>query len=253
LPRPLARGVINHTLLFSGLNSIFDFDTGGLKEERLQRACSSFIPSFANSKLSLQNNEYLDNILAKRSEMNGGDFQGVRQGLISCFLGGAPCAFNNVMMAEAAARLATGKRTFARLEVLTLVPHPDLPAPLSNSTWRNENVITPMELVGQRGTADAFMTNSARVPIPLGYRAIYKTGTIVEGNEGRESEALMFVIGRWENNGFVRGETLAGFLYMEKSKDRDPNAADGRMKKFEFGAPLLNKVVEYVESVRGVH
>ncbi len=34
---------------------------------------------------------------------------GVRQGLISCFLGGAPCVFNNVMMAEAAARLATGK------------------------------------------------------------------------------------------------------------------------------------------------
>ncbi len=55
-----------------------------------------------------------------------------------------------------------------------------------------------MELVGRVGTAKALTTNaSSRVKLPANYRMIYKTGTIVEGNEGRESEALMFVIGRW--------------------------------------------------------
>jgi hypothetical protein len=75
---------------------------------------------------------------------------------------------------------------------------------------------------------------------------IYKTGTIVEGNEGRESEALMFVIGRWENGNFVRNETVAGFIYMEKSKNKDPNGPDGNMKKFELAAMLLNETVRHL-------
>jgi hypothetical protein len=249
---PLASYFINDTVLFSGLNSVFNFESGGAVEDRTQRACATFLPSFANSKLSLSKNEYLDNVLAKRLDMNGGDFMGVRQGLISCFLGGAPCVFNNVMMAEAAARLATGKRVFARIEA---VPDQnisaDLPAPLNDSRWRNENVITPMEQVARVGTAKALTTNAAsRVHLPANYRMIYKTGTIVEGNEGRESEALMFVIGRWENGSFVRNETLAGFLYMEKSKNKDQNAPDGNMKKFGLAAILLNETVQHLTRIR---
>lgn len=60
------------------------------------------------------------------------------------------------------------------------------------------------------------------VPIPAGYRAIYKTGTILEGieDENRESETLLFVAGNGKGSGFVPGRTIAGYLYMEKSKDK---------------------------------
>jgi len=248
LALPLASYFINHTVLFSGLNSVFNFEPEGGADDRTRKACATFFPSFANSKLSPAKNEYLDNVVAMRLEMNGGDFKGVRQGLISCFLGGAPCVFNNVMMAEAAARFATGKRIFARIEdnqQNSLAP--DLPAPLNDSAWRNENVISPMEQVGRIGTAKVLTTTAAsRVNLPANYRMIYKTGTIVEGNEGRESEALMFVIGRWENGNFVQNETVAGFLYMEKSKNKEQNGPDGNMKKFELASMLLNETVQYL-------
>ncbi len=86
------------------------------------------------------------------------------------------------------------------------------------------------------------------------YRAIYKTGTIVEGEEGRESESLMFVIGRWdEGSGFVNGETLPGFLYMEKSKVKNApgrTIADGNMKKFKFAEPFMNQLMTHLASMR---
>lgn len=245
LPFPLAAEFINNSVLFSGLNSVFDFKTNGMADERAQRSCFTFMPGFANPNLSLSKNNYLDNVLAKRLEMSDGDFKGVRQGLISCFLGGAPCAFNNVMMAEAAARLATGKRVFANIEATPSRSIVDLPPPLNNSIWRNNNMITPMEQVGMVGTGSA-LSGRSRVNLPANYRVIYKTGTIVEGNEGRESEALMFVIGRWENGTFVRGETVAGFLYMEKSKHKDPGARDGDMKKFELAAKLINATIRHL-------
>ena len=108
----------------------------------------------------------------------------------------------------------------------------------------------PMELVGQSGTAKYLNTVQPAFHVPPGYKAIFKTGTIVEGNEGRESECLMFVLGRWENNSFVVGETFSGFLYMEKSKEKDPKMADGNMKKFAFAAPLLNDLFEYLITTR---
>lgn len=250
LPMPLAQQFINETIVFRGLNEVFDFDTASVREDRLRHACELFVPLFAaHPTISLNRNGFLDNVVPNRLQMNNADFQGVRQGLVSCFLGGAPCTFNNVMMAEAAARLATGQRIFAQLQHRTQTVS-DLPAPLNDAAWRNENIIEPLERVGQEGTARSLTTRGTLVRIPPGYRAIYKTGTIVEGDEGRESEALMFVIGRWENQSFVRNETIAGFVYMEKSKEKRPDKHDGNMKKFEFSAPLLNAVVRYLEAKR---
>jgi hypothetical protein len=102
-----------------------------------------------------------------------------------------------------------------------------------------------MEDVGKRGTADKLQK---KVTIPPQYRAIYKTGTLLEGDEaeGREGETLMFIIGKWENDSFVRGETLAGFLYMEKSKAKNERG----MRKFDFADPILNRLIDYLESVK---
>jgi hypothetical protein len=179
--------------------------------------------------------------------MGDGDFQDIRHGLISCLLGGGgECGFNNVMMAEAGARLATGLRVFARLEERPQGPPAEpLPGPLGESGWRQANIISPMQSVGEVGTADDLRR---LVRLPAQYRAIYKTGTIVEGLKGRESEALMFVVGRWENGGFVAGRSLAGFLYMERSKATDRRLHDGGMKKFDFAAPIIGALLKHLEA-----
>lgn len=259
---PFTRGEksVNDTILYRGLSEVFDFKCSGSSEDRLAKASEAFFPSFNNSK-TFANNSYLDNIIASRLDMGGGDFQGIRQGFLSCLLGGEPCGFNNIMMAEAAARLATGTRVFSRLEDSPVAVPTELPAPLDNNShafgsqelWRLSNIVRPMELVGQTGTARYLAFTRAPFRVTAPYRALFKTGTIVEGNEGRESEALMFVIGRWDNGGFVRGETISGFLYMEKSKVKNPpgqQVADGDMKKFAFAAPLLSRLVDYLRSTR---
>jgi hypothetical protein len=251
---------VNDTLLFKGLSAVFDFRCSGLPDERLLQAAETFFPSFYNAK-SFSANAYVDNAIAARLDMGGGDYQGVRQGFLSCLLGGEPCGFNNVMMAESASRLATGLRIFARLEDAQINTPASLPPPLDNQSrsvghqqaWRVENIIEPMEMVRQVGTADVFANTNPPLRIPAEYKALFKTGTIVEGNEGRESEALMFVIGRWVNGAFIPGETLAGFLYMERSKVKNPvgkRVADGDMKKFAFAAPLLNYIIDYMEMKR---
>lgn len=240
--------IVRGTVLFRWLNSIFDFDYSGTPTERLGRACSRFLPSLANEKLSLEENEYLNNVVPARLDMGLGDFQDIRGGLISCLLGGGECGFNNVSMAEAGARLAIGERVFARLENGTPAAATQLPPPLNNARWRELNLTTPMQEVGEEGTAEALQ---ASVRIPPQYKAIYKTGTLLEGNDDRESEALMFVVGRWaDGTGFVRGETLAGFLYMERSKVKDRSLPDGNMKKFRFAAPILNRLIEHLVSTR---
>ncbi len=253
---PSTRGpeVMNSTILFRGLASVFDFDTANLQEKEawLSRTCANFLPTFNNQKLPLKDNNYLDNVIPSRLDLSGGSFQNVRGGLISCLLGGGDCRFSNVRMAQAAARIVTGQRVFARLETTPAAQVDSLPDPLGNLEWRNANIITPMQLVGEIGTAKALRKT---VKVPAQYRAIYKTGTILEGDEseGRESEALMFIIGRWENGSFLKGETLAGFLYMEKSKAKNPSGgsvADGNMKKFDFAAPVLNKLITYLTSVK---
>lgn len=245
---PGVRGpeVINSTILFRGLASVFDFDNSGLEEIseiRLRRACGNFLPTFNNQNFQITNNNYLDNVIPPRPDMGRGSLPDIRGDLISCLLGGGNCRFNNIMMAEAGARLATGQRVFARLEESSAVQFDQLPDPLGNPEWRNTNIIKPMELVGEIGTAKELRKT---VKIPPQYRVIYKTGTILEGNEGRESETLMFIIGRWENSGFVKGETVAGFLYMEKSKARD----EREMKKFDFADQILNRLIAYLELVK---
>ena len=96
-----------------------------------------------------------------------------------------------------------------------------------------------MQLVGDSGTASE-LRGLVRSP----YTAIYKTGTIEEREGGPRSEWLMFVIGRLDHDRFLPGTTVAGFLYLQESKD--PN---GPMKKFEFARPIITQVVQYLRSI----
>jgi len=242
---PSTRGpeAVNNTLLFKGLSQQFDFNYHGQANEWIRLTSASFLPMFDNKSLPVEENLYLDNIIPAAVDLAGGDFQDIRGGLISCLLGGGDCGFNNVKLAEAAARLATGQRVFAQLENARVIATQTMPAPLGRSTWRVANIITPMQFVGEEGTGQSL---SGRIALPPQYKAIYKTGTILEGNGNRESETLIFVIGRWENEGFVKGESVAGTLYMERSKNKNRLAADGDMKKFDLAAPLLNEILKYL-------
>jgi hypothetical protein len=243
---PSTRGpeALNNTLLFKGLSQQFDFNYQDQNDAWVRLTSARFLPTFDNQKIPVEKNIYLDNIIPASIALAGGDFQDIRGGLLSCLLGGGDCGFNNVKLAEAGARLATGQRVFAQLENVPTATV-TMPAPLGRSNWRVANIITPMEFVGEEGTGQSL---SGRIDLPPQYKAIYKTGTILEGNGNRESEALMFVIGRWENDGFVKSESLAGFLYMERSKNKNRQAADGDMKKFELAAPLLNAIVKHLRN-----
>jgi hypothetical protein len=237
--------VIKKTILFRGLSEVFDFDLDGGGNAWLHKVCDHFFPSFGNPRLSLEKNNYIDNIVPEPVDMAGGTFQDIRGGVISCLLGGGDCRFNNVKMAEATSRLVTGLRISSRLESNPATDDVPLPAPLNNFGWREAHLISSMKEVGEAdGATAAVLQNLVRLPPQ--YLAIYKTGTILEGASGRESEALMFVIGRWGPTGFVRGQTLSGFLYMESSKDSDPKQPDGKMKKFNFASPILNELVKYL-------
>lgn len=246
LAQPRGGEIVNQTVLFKGLSSVFDFrkedgDAG------LRATCRNFIPMFDNEHLNLDKNDYLDNVIPPQINFASGDFQDLRGSFISCLLGGGDCGFNNIRMAQSAARLATGLRVSAQLEDFEVNPVA-LPSPLSDGGWRNLNIIDPLERVGTEGTAAELRSLAG---VQAGYKAIYKTGTILEGKdeENRESETLLFVVGRWENNGFVPGRTIAGYLYMEKSKHKkQPNSksTDTNMKKFDFAAPFIRAVVRYL-------
>jgi hypothetical protein len=119
--------------------------------------------------------------------------------------------WNNVRLAEAAARIATGRRVNARLGVVaptsTAVPNEAgaapvgdkaagqgnvaesaagaiaMPAPLSVRAWRTRNILDPMAEVGERGTA-ADLKELVVNAHTRGYRIALKTGTLEESPRG---------------------------------------------------------------------
>jgi len=171
------------------------------------------------------------------------DFQDIRNNLISFFIGGASCRWNNVQMVEALTRVVTGFKVTAKMEIQKDLREKleSLPKPLNgNSSWKNANLVDPLEAVGEVGTAEAFKN---LVPPP--YRIVFKTGTIEERYEQQESEMLFFVIGRWDphGDGFVAGETLSCYLYMQNAKERE-----GSFQKFNFARPIIQRTLDYLRS-----
>lgn len=238
----LLTDAMNKPLLFKGLSQYFDVAIGtGPPEERFAeqaKACKSFLPSFWSPDLKPQANNYLDQVLPEPVIFVPRRWQRIRGDIISFVLGGGPGRWNNVKMAEAATALATGQRVSPHLERIDPAPAPTrLPPPLSDQEWRSKNIIFPMSRVAEVGTARA-LKDLVRPP----YRLICKTGTIEEKENGRESEFLLFVIGKFENGAFVPGQTVSGFFYMEDSK-----ADDGGGEKMKFGRLIIEKVLSYLK------
>lgn len=238
----LLTDAMNKPLLFKGLNSYFNVAVGtGTPEERFneqKNTCKDFLPSFWSTDLKPQTNNHLDQVLPEPVIFIPRRWQTIRGDVISFILGGGPGRWNNIKMAEAATALATGKRVSPHLERIIPVPASvTLPPPISDHQWRNKNLISPMMRVAEAGTA-------ARLKglVPQPYRLMCKTGTIEERENGRESEFLIFVIGKFENGEFVPGQTVSGFFYMEDSK-----TDKGAGEKLNFGKLIIEKVVAHLK------
>ena len=237
---PRITSSIENASIFKSLEQLFDFHITG-DYYKILRGCGEwFLPSFRD--FDFKTNMYLNNITPEPVIFNPRYYQYNRGHLISFFLGGGPNRINNIAMAQAAARMVTGRKVTAVLEKRPpgSTEAPVLPPPLGLTEWRNENLVFPLEQVGQTGTAREL---SDLVEFP--YRVVYKTGTIIKSEQnGRESETILFAIGLWEGDRF-EGKTLVVFLYMEDSKNRkDPQ------KKFQLTRPVIKALLQYLKKAR---
>jgi hypothetical protein len=174
-----------------------------------------------------------------------------------CLLGGGPaCRFNNIWMAQSAARLVSSSQIKATLEKRARQPFSPLPPPFDQREWTNAHLFEPLFEVGIKGTAkdmrSVYIPNKcASLASSDCYLALYKTGTLDERAPGRESESLLFVVGLWRRGAFVPENTLAGFIYMEDSKKKKtPKCADCEFNKFKFAGPIIRDVVLYLQAIR---
>ncbi|MCC2671954.1 MAG: hypothetical protein K0Q72_4425, partial [Armatimonadetes bacterium] len=231
-------------LLFTGLEKLFDAtrsptekELTALELQRLQQFYPTLAPYTALNE-QVDQNDYLDDILPVPVVISPRDFQTIRGDLISLFIGGGNCRWNNVLMAQAAARLATGRRVTATFERRPGGEFPPMPDPLGKSAWRKEHLEQPMIRAGQVGTARSLRSAAGRGDVVV----MFKTGTINEAKPDRDSETLMFIVGVQRNGEFVRGATVAGYLYMQDASSKDR----GDMRKFDFARPVLREVGRYV-------
>lgn len=238
---PRITSSIEKATVFKSLEQLFDFHITGDYYNILRRCGEGFLPSFRD--FDFKTNMYLNNIIPEPVVFNPRYYQYNRGHLISFFLGGGPNRINNIAMARAAARMVTGRKVTVTLEkrLPGSTRAPVLPHPLGLTEWRNDNLVFPLEQVGITGTAREL---SDLVEFP--FKVIYKTGTIIKSEKnGRESETILFVIGRWEGDEF-KGKTLVGFLYMEDSKNRkDPQ------KKFQLARPVIKALTQYLDCYKG--
>ena len=248
---------IANTLLFTGLPELFNvYLSGGdnldpstsVDSLALTGMATQYLPLFAGADAT--RNLYLDDIIPEPIIMRPSAWEGrVRADLVSFFLGGGINRWNNVMMAEAGARLATGRKVEATLQqrpkstdIETLFD--DLPPPMSIPSWRNNHIISPMEGAGREPGGTTVTIVNALGSAASGYRLLFKTGTLQEGGQReRRSELLLFVIGQWDaaQGRFVPGKTLSAFLYMQKSR-----TATGAWKRNVLGPRLIRDMIDYL-------
>jgi hypothetical protein len=236
---------MDRALLFQGLPRLFDVHVTNRPVTVPEEECARFLPSICGDGAGLHGNEYADNVLPQPVVFAPNSFQYFDSNTLRFFIGADQCRWNNVSMAEAGARLVTGRRVVARLERAaddTAAAEPgELPAPLNEAAWRSAHIVNPLEQTGTIGTA-----RQIGVMAPPGFRLLYKTGTIDEGAKGRESENLLIIVGRWDETRrqFVPGATLACFLYMQESKRA---SGDGEMKKLILARPIVRLLLEYLQ------
>jgi hypothetical protein len=250
------------TLLLKGLHSLFDAPLTSASQGTSEwDVASFFLPTLgqrARAEDRALSNVPLSAVTPEMVRIDA--FEKPYPDFILCLLGGGPsCRFNDVWMAQAGARMATGHAVRATLESRA---KPDrflsLPAPFDQQEWMRERLIGPLHDVGTLGTAKDLHTTIVNecksVRDSDCYLAIYKTGTIDEDIDSKESEALLFVLGLWRSGKFVYGHTLAGFIYMQDSKNKKlpsgcPKGLDCAFRKFELAGPIVSDVASYVHEM----
>ena len=239
---------MKESMLFRTMPNLFSVSVGTASSAAYPDRCRTFLPVLCDSA-----NHFPQNLIFAMPEpvmLQPQDFQELGQTYVRGFLvGGALSRWNNVTMAESIARIATGRRIESRMQAVPFGPQPFrpiLPGPLGTTAWRTANLVEPLRDVVEdelgRGTA----ARLARV-VPDRYTVMAKTGTIDEGDEGRESETFAAVVGPRINDEFVFGRTIAIYLYMEQAKT--PN---DQMKKFTLAEPVLRAVSSYVDGRAGM-
>ncbi|HSG39797.1 MAG TPA: hypothetical protein VLE27_09185, partial [Thermoanaerobaculia bacterium] len=253
-PRPKVTE-LGRSILFRQMSTVFGLEPnledgdGDPYSDYLLRTTGSFYPVLAKTKV--HRSQGIEEALPDLQSLRPGSFHSTRKNLLSFFLGGGTAGrWNNVRLAEAAARIATGASVKAHLEG----PGPrrgfsSLAAPLSIQEWRNAHLIEPLRSVGLTGTAESlrpFILSAEQD----GYRILVKTGTLEElpppvGSSLRryENELLLFVIGKWQNGEFVPGLTLSGVLHLQDSKPLDRR----EWVRTEVAQPILTHLLDYLK------
>ncbi|MGV3616201.1 MAG: hypothetical protein ACO1SV_12775 [Fimbriimonas sp.] len=223
---------LSDTVLFRSLVDLYGIQTPANKSTQadyVKGRAGTFLPSFTPKD---RVPTFLDDVLPRRVLYESDSMRSVRSELVTTLIGGAQSSWNNVAMAEAFARLSTGKKVRARLERGAAPSFDAMPAPLSTPEWREAHLMGPLERVHQTGTARGITADWN------GYRAVMKTGTL---GEQVDSESLMFTVGRWRNGGFVPGDSVTGYLFM-----RDTNNG-GNFMKFGLANKLFPILVEHLQ------
>jgi cell division protein FtsI/penicillin-binding protein 2/cell division protein FtsW (lipid II flippase) len=244
-PQPRTESM-KQTLLFRGLADLFDVWIAEDRDPAIAATAERFLPSLSKNLLDASGrlrNDAIRYVVPEPVIFHPETYTDIRNDLISFLIGGGSCQLNDVRMAESAARIATGLRVRATLEKRAAgeIARDKLPSPIGDADWRFNHVIEPLRRVSEEGTAEA-MKGFVKEP----YTVIYKTGTLSTMGP-RESEYILFVLGRRENGQFVPSNTVAGFVWMEESKQTTGDGPDAQKKKFDFAKLLLPPVIQYLD------
>jgi S1-C subfamily serine protease len=238
---------MKESLLFQTMPKLFSVSVGTTASAPYPDRCKSFLPILCEGSYFPQSLIYS---MPEPVVLQPQDFQELGQTFVRGFLvGGALSRWSNVTMAESIARIATGRRIESRLQAVPFGPQPvkaALPGPLGTTPWRTANLVDPLRDVVEDEAGHGTATRLANV-VPDRYTVMAKTGTIDEGDEGRESETFAAVVGPRVRDEFEFGRTIALYLYMEQSKT--PNEP---MKKFTLAEPVLRTVATYMDGRRGL-
>jgi hypothetical protein len=236
----LSSQALAETALFKGLPKTFGSQVMSFRAERGRYpadAMSNFLPFDLRGDNASEVRRWVlpDPHWADQTLLT--DFDG---NLIRYLIGGGECRWNAVTMAANVARITTGRTVTATLCGVKPPAPGSMPAPLNDQKWREAHLLNPLSQI-TTFTAAKDLYAKAR---SAGLRLVMKTGTIDDGVAGprsRESEMLMFTLGKYGAKGFVPGRTVSGFVSIRSSKSEH-----GEMVKSVLLERLIPIVIGYV-------
>lgn len=227
------RETLLETLFFRQMNNLYDSEYGSAEVDTAsqeQAQINLFFPTLgAATKTAQAQNLDFSEILPARIAVGIDQVDDFRTELLTFLIGAGNNRWSNIRIAEAHARIATGRKVRAHLEALPRSATTAMPAPISNPQWRERNILGPLDRAHVSGTSRRL------IQPPPGIRMIAKTGTIGEKG-GHEDELLVITAGRSNADGsFVAGRTKTMVIYLQKSKMESIRG----MRKFEVANRLL--------------